>query len=112
MSQPPDTPFTHTSECKMQDATPQWYPIGDGHYERVCVCRKEISYPPMWVRPDILDPALVQHQPGCRLADADRDLLELAVKVKKESTYDFATCGVCGRNWYAWDKPPEKVQIS
>jgi len=41
------------------------------------------------------------------LAAADREILELAVKVKKESTYHFATCGVCGRNWYAWDAPPK-----
>ncbi len=105
MSQPADTPFNHASECKMQDARPAWYPTENGHHERVCVCRKEISYPPSWTRPDILDPAVMQHNPNCEIADKP-ELLKIAVKVKKESTYDFATCGVCSVNWYAWDQPP------
>ena len=59
---------------------------------------------------DILDPKVMQHEHYCRIAEADRDVLELAVKVKKESTYDFATCGVCSRNWYAWDAPPQPIE--
>jgi len=35
--------------------------------------------------------------------------LKLAVTVKHESTYDFATCGVCSRVWYAWDRPPAEA---
>ena len=108
VSQPPDTPFTHTTECKMQDATPEWYSIGDGHHERVCVCRKEISYPPMWTRPDILDPAIMQHESRCEIADKP-ELLKLGVTVKHERTYDFAWCRSCDRNWYAWDQPPAEA---
>ena len=107
MSQPSnDAPFPHTHECKTPDAKPEWYPLDNkGHYERVCTCRKEISYPPMWRRPNILDPAVMQHRPDCEIADKP-ELLKHAVKVKVESSYDFATCGVCSVNWYAHDAPP------
>ena len=100
-----DIPYPHAPECKTTDATPEWYSIGEGHYERVCTCGKEVAYPPVWRRPDILDPKVMQHTPRCEIADKP-ELLKLAVTVKKESTYDFATCGVCSRNWYAWDAPP------
>lgn len=106
MSQPSnDTPFDHTAECKTPKATPEWNPRGEGHYERVCTCRTEISYPPRWRRPDILDPAVMQHRPDCEIADKP-ELLKLAVTVKQERTYDFANCTVCSMNWYAWEQPP------
>ena len=109
VGEPENTPFRHEHECKMQDAKPEWYPVGNGHYERVCACRKEISYPPPWRRPDILDPAVMQHEHYCEIADQPK-LLKHAVTVKEEATYTFATCTVCSRNWYAWDQPPKPAE--
>jgi hypothetical protein len=109
MSQPADTPFRHTTECKIQDAEPSWYSVGNGHYERVCVCRKEVSYPPAWRRLDILAPEVMQHGPNCDIADKP-ELLKLAVKVKEKRTYTFANCTRCTMNWYAWDQPPHSVE--
>ena len=100
-----NTPFPHTVDCKTPDATPEWIPRGEGHYERICTCHTQVHYPPMWRRPDILDPSVMQHEKWCEIADKP-ELLKVAVRVKHESSYDFATCGVCSRSWYAWDQPP------
>ena len=108
MTEPGNTPFPHTPECKTPTATPVWYAVGNGHYERVCTCRKEISYPPAWRRPDIFDPAVMLHGPKCGIADKP-EMLKLAVTVKETATYTFANCTVCTMNWYAWDAPPEPV---
>ncbi len=63
----------------------------------------------MWRRPDIFDPKIMQHGPGCEIADKP-EMLKLAVKVKEESTYTFANCTVCTMNWYAWDQPPQPAE--
>ncbi len=97
----------------MQDArrTAGVVPRGERSLRAGLHLRKEISYPPMWRRPDILDPAVMQHEPACEIADQPK-LLKHAVTVKKEATYDFATCTVCARNWYAWDQPPKPAEVA
>ena len=106
MRKPKDGPFPHTAECKTPDATPQWIPLsGNGAYERVCTCSRQVAHPPRWVRPDIFDPKVMRHTPWCDIADKP-EMLKLAVTLKEEATYTFASCGVCSQCWYAWDQPP------
>ncbi|HEX6300089.1 MAG TPA: hypothetical protein VF148_06470 [Acidimicrobiia bacterium] len=110
MSGAREHPLPSHPRTKTPDAKPEWYPVDDkGHYERVCTCRKEVSDPPLWSARHYRDPDVMQHEASCSIADKP-ELLKLAVKVKKESTYDFATCGVCSRNWYAFDRPSVEAQ--
>jgi hypothetical protein len=105
MTKPADTPFPHTGECKTLDAKPEWFSRGDGVWERVCSCHTEIRYPAAGRRPDPLDPKLMKHGPGCDIAD-NPHLARRVVTLKVESSYTFASCTVCGWNWYAWDPAP------
>lgn len=118
MSEPSnEPPFRHELECKMQDAAPQWYPIGDGAYERVCVCRKENSYPPRWVRPDPLDPKAQRHAPECKLLkipDIDKkpEIYKLVVSLRVEDSATYATCQSCERVWASFDIPPQPAEAT
>lgn len=117
MSQPADTPFPHTPECKTPGARPEWYDRGGGVYERVCTCHKEVRYPRPRRRPDPLDPKVQRHKPTCELRQipdiADKpEIYTPWITLKVEATYTFATCKSCNRNWYVSDAAPQPAGVS
>ena len=118
MSEPENTPFPHTHECKTPDAKPEWYPLdSQGHYERVCTCRKEIAYPPAWVRPDPLDPKTQRHDPNCELLKIPGiaelpEIYKPMVTLRREPEATYATCKSCGRHWRTVDQPPKPVEAA
>jgi hypothetical protein len=59
MTQPANTPFPHTAECKTPNAKPEWFDRGAGVFQRICSCHTEVRYPTPGKRPDPLDPKVM-----------------------------------------------------
>jgi hypothetical protein len=111
----PDQPFSHSSDCKIFKADPsvkiEWSEIRPGVWEAVCVCGRQHFHEPVVddrAKLDPLDPATMQHGPGCPYREATEIPLGI-LKVDERHGYWWVECNACQ---FAWQTPfyaPESV---